>query len=192
MQRLILFLAFSGLCLKPSFSFASTPGLVNVEVTESVQDGAMIQGDFCAPVSGAVAWDVITDYSSISRYVGSIDSSKIKEKTKDVILVEQTLQTQLLFYKSKLSVLLEVKETPYSEVSFKDISKQSFQAYSGSWRIAPNGNCQLVGYRAQIKNSVPLPSFMRKKFFKANIQTMLSEVQAEMLSRQARVQTLKN
>lgn len=166
----------TALALRTGASGAEAP---TVTLTGSRHDAFHVEGRFKVEASSQAAWRTLSDYGRIGEFISSIDSSQVKEKRPDSLLVEQVSHNGLWRLRRRFEVLLKIKETPGQRIEFEDVGGKSFDAYRGSWHIVPQGKETLVTYvlDAEMKSSIPL--FVSSRVVRKNIEQLLSEVMEE-------------
>src|SRR5262245_55829591 len=74
-----------------TLALATSPARAH-EPNVAIDDTAaccMVHGDFLAPVSASVAWDVLTDYDHIPKFVSSMRASHVERSEDGGLLVRQ-------------------------------------------------------------------------------------------------------
>ena len=85
----------------------------------------IIDADFIEKVSPEAAWNVLTDYAGIPTFVTSMKSSRVLTRSGADVVVEQMAVGHFQVTKT-LDILLKIKETPFSSISFEDIRLKDF------------------------------------------------------------------
>ncbi len=160
---------------------AAADGPVDVRVTRG-SDGCHVTGSFTAPVSRRVAWDVLSDYDHISRFVSSIVSSKVERGTDGRLRVDQVATAKLLFVRKRIHVRLDVTEQAPQWILFRDVLGRDFRAYEGTWEVVPDSAGARVVYTLMAEPKT-IPKSMCRSMLKSAARELLQEVRAEMLRR---------
>ena len=147
------------------------------------RQGCSLRGTFHAAVSGALAWDVLSDYDHIDEFVSSVRSSRVEHRDADDVLLRQDAVGGFFLFHRHVQVLLKVHETPRSRIDFRDILRKDFHDYVGSWHIAPDSAGTQVNYELKAEPKTPMPRSVCRGMLKGVAQDLLEEVQAEMLRR---------
>ncbi len=167
------------LILRTAGAFAA-----EVSLTESRRDAFSIEGRFTVRASSAAAWRVLTDYDGIGAFVSSIENSRVKERSADRVLVEQSSQNGVWLLRRRFEVLLEVRESAGSAIEFRDVGGRSFRAYRGSWRIEPREGGTAVKYHLEAEMDSGIPGFLSRRIVRRNIERLLDEVAGEIARRE--------
>ena len=107
---------------------------MRVRVTHTAE-GFEVEGQCTADASGAEAWDVLTDYNGIDRFVSSMRESRVSGHIDHDVLVEQVAVGRLFLFSRRLHTVLRVHEEPVKEIRFEDVLGRDFARYRGDWRI---------------------------------------------------------
>ena len=86
---------------------------------------------FRAPVSRAIAWNVLADYDHVGDFVSSVVSSRAERRPDGRLTVHQVATGQLFLLRRRVEVELEVHEDPGRRIAFQDVLGKDFRAYSG-------------------------------------------------------------
>jgi len=165
-------------------------GLASDDVTTSLRDdhGTFhVHGNFQATVSPQTAWDVLTDYHHIPKFVGALKDSRLVENLGPYhILLHQEFEGGFLFFTKRVKVHLEVLEIPYRAIVFTDLEGRDFHHYFGAWTIdrLPSGVLE-VRYHLEARQNFEAP--FAGDFMNGGVRDLLACVRREMLRRQAKV-----
>ncbi|HMH16945.1 MAG TPA: SRPBCC family protein [Burkholderiales bacterium] len=105
-----------------AFSFAlalaAAPGLVRAAADE-IEAHVERQGEFIVcdasvlmQVDPRIAWDVLSDYNGLARFIPDMKSSRVVSRDGNRVLVEQKGAFGFFFYRQAVDVTLEVLEQP--------------------------------------------------------------------------------
>ncbi len=180
-------LGIVGCCLflgAASKSSAQMGGPVSVTLGQE-RDKYNIDGEFTSPVSPKTAWDVLTDYANLSKFVSSIHSH-IRGKNGKDFLVHQVAGGGFLFITVSVEVLLEVHEKPFTSIRMKDVSGKDFKSYSGVWGIHPAPGGVHVTYKLKIERNEKTPGFINGDLLRNTTKDLLSQVRKEMERRETK------
>jgi len=166
--------------LAPAPAVAREP----VVAVENTGSGCNVRGTFQAPVSGAVAWAVLTDYDHIGEFVRSVRSSRVERREGGKILLRQTALGSVFLFRRRVEVLLELHEIPGRRIAFHDVLGKDFQSYVGEWRVAADSVGSRVEYDLAAEPRALPRSFCRGALRKM-ARDLLEQVRAEMLRRGA-------
>src|SRR5215471_18033990 len=117
-----------GLLFAPAFVRAgdaaagetSADSAVRVEVVKS-DAGLAVEGRCIVRAPAAVAWQVLTDYDGIGRFVTSMRESRVTERAENHLLVEQVAVSRLFLFSRRFRATLWVEEVPPDTIRFEDV-----------------------------------------------------------------------
>src|SRR5262245_42490711 len=98
---------------------ATTAGPADIAVT--VGDGrgsCSVRGTFAVPVASPVAWQVLTDYDSLGRFVRSIESSHLEHGADGQTEVRQVALGGVFPFRKRVHVLLALDVDPEHLIGF--------------------------------------------------------------------------
>ena len=155
--------------------------MVNLEKGENgIQ---IIDADFIEEVSPETAWAVLTDYAGIPTFVTSMKSSRVLARSGADVVVEQMAVGHFLWVNKTLDILLKIKETPFSSISFEDIRLKDFDFYRGEWTLFQETDGVRIRYALSLKAHAAPPAFIRNQAIKKNVLELLEQIQTEMQRR---------
>lgn len=154
-----------------------------MSISEGPDGAHLLEGQFSIVASSAAAWEILTDYDHLSAFVSSIKSSERVRHEKGHWIVSQVMTGNAGIFHKRVTLLLDVDESPPEKIVFRDISKKSFKSYSGSWELVSNGNEIQVLYKLNAAPKFFSPHFMAVGAFKKSVKLLLEEVHDEILRR---------
>jgi hypothetical protein len=174
--------------LVPLVLLASIASAGDVAVTLSTGRGSCgVQGSFAAAVPVGVAWQVLTDYDSLGRFVHSIETSRLERQPDGRLLVRQNAVGGVMMLHRHVSVLLALELDPNRRIAFRDILGKDFESYVGEWRLSADSSATRIDYRLDAEPR----GFMAHAFCRGALRNtakeLLSEVRNEMIRRAGRV-----
>jgi hypothetical protein len=170
---------------------------VHITLRQATPGIYLLNGEFTVRASSSAAWEVITDYDAIGRFVSSIRSSRVLKRGPGSAIIEQEGNCRFLFFSRRVKLTLAVKESPPGRVYFREISGPQFKRYQGSWTITDSIALPPGGLRASNKamgskagcsvsyelvvapNFSVVPRFITKSVLKKSAQQLLNEVRTE-------------
>lgn len=147
--------------------------------------GLEVEGRFRVAASHAVAWEVLTDYDGIDRFVSSMRESRIAGHGDDYVMVHQVAVGRLFLFKRRMHTTLKVHEEPPGRIRFEDVLHKDFDRYEGEWRIEDHGRDVEIIYRVEANPNVSIPDFVARGMFERTVRQLLLEVEKEIASRAA-------
>lgn len=153
---------------------------VFLSVEEREKGVFYLEGTFQAPVSSSVAWGVLSDYDHISDFVSSMKKSRVIQRDKNGLRLEQEGKATFFLFSQKLYLLLDVREEGMKKITFIDTAHRTFKSYEGSWGLQEKDGGVTVIYKLKAK---PQTAFFARSVMTKVVRQLLSEVRAEMLKR---------
>ena len=179
------------LAILVALSVLSAPALsanspVNVDVERGADQAYMVDASFDVNVPATIAWEVLTDYEGIGRFVSSIRQSTIKKREAGRIVLEQHGVGRAWIISLPMHVILEVREQDQYVLAFRDLCGKSFSTYEGQWELAAAGPRTRVTYRLKADPTGRQPAMLAKSAIKGSVKKLLDEVRQEILARAGR------
>ena len=141
------------------------------------------RGRFHAPVSVAVAWQVLTDYEGIPRFVRSVRESRLEQDPNGQRRLWQDAVGSAFMMRHRVHVLLQLDEVADQRIAFRDVLGEDFREYAGEWRLVPD----TAGVRIEYELRAEPTSAMLRLFCRGSLlrgaQDLLGQVREEMLRR---------
>jgi carbon monoxide dehydrogenase subunit G len=155
----------------------------DVAVTSGSGRGCGVRGTFSAPVPQAIAWQVLTDFDSLGRFVHSIESSHLERADDGSLLVRQTAVGGPSPLRHRFHVLLALELEPDRRIGFRDTLEQDFESYAGEWRVSADSTTTRIEYEVQAEPR----GFVARTFCRGSLEhiarELLNEVRDEMMKR---------
>ena len=154
-----------------------------VSVSLDPERGACrVHGSFLAPVPADVAWRVLTDYPHIERFVHSVRRSGFEERDGHRLLRQEGTASVLLIPR-RVTLLLEISESPNARIAFHDVLGKDFRRYAGEWTIAPTAEGTRVEYMLEAEPRAALGRVLCRGTMRRTAADLLAEVREEMIRR---------
>jgi carbon monoxide dehydrogenase subunit G len=163
---------------------ANTP--ISVDVERAVDKAYTVDATFDVNVPASIAWEVLTDYEGIGRFVSSIRQSTIKRRDAGGVLLEQHGVGAAWIFTVPMHVILEVREQDGRVLAFRDVCGKSFSVYEGSWELSEVNGRTRVTYRLKADPTGRQPAMLAKSAIRGSVKTLLDEVRKEIVARGAR------
>jgi carbon monoxide dehydrogenase subunit G len=177
-----LFVALSILCV----AVLAANTAIDVAVERGADKAYMVDAAFDVNVPASVAWDVLTDYEGIGRFVSSIRQSTIKEREPGRVLLEQHGVGRAWIISMPMHVVLDVREHDQRVLAFRDVCGKSFSIYQGAWELSTIDGGTRVTYRLKADPTGRQPAMLARSAIKGSVKTLLDEVRQEIIVRGAR------
>src|SRR5262245_35340197 len=170
--------------LVPLVVVAAVASPSDVAVTLSSGRGSCgVQGTFAAAVPLDVAWQVLTDYDSLGRFVHSIETSRLERQPDGRLLVRQNAVGGAMLLHRHVSVLLALELSPNRRIAFRDVLGKDFTTYGGEWRLSPDSAATRIEYRLNAEPRGFLARTFCRSALRNTAQELLAEVRDEMIRR---------
>ena len=163
---------------------ANTP--VSVDVESGADKAYTVDASFDVNVPSSVAWEVLTDYEGIGRFVSSIRQSAIKRRESGRVLLEQHAVGRAWIISVPMHVVLDVREQDQRVLAFRDVCGKSFRTYEGTWELTPTPGGTRVTYRLKADPNGRQPAMLAKSAIRGSVRKLLDEVRGEILARAER------
>jgi hypothetical protein len=173
--------------LAPLVLLATVAGPTDIAVTlGSGRGSCSVQGVYTAPVSRAVAWQVLTDYDSLGRFVHSIEASRLEHQADGRLLVRQQAVGGPALFQRRVHVLLALDLEPERRIGFNDVLGKDFESYVGEWRLSGDSTATRVEYRLEAEPHGFLAHTFCRGALHGMAEQLLTEVRNEMFRRAGR------
>jgi Polyketide cyclase / dehydrase and lipid transport len=155
---------------------------VAVEVDEA--DGAYrVRGAFIVAAPRDVVWSVLTDYAKIGKFVSSVRSSTVERQCCGRSVVTQSAVGGFFPFRRTMHVVLDVRETGGTRITFRDLAKHDFRRYSGQWVIARDSAVTSVAYALDALPRAAMPHALGRGVLSRSARDLLTQVRDEMVRR---------
>ena len=169
-------------------ALAAPPAQSADSVSVSLDDaagGCHAHGWFLAPVSVAIAWQVLTDYEGIPRFVRAVLESRLEQGPDGQRRLRQDAVGSSFFMRRRVHVLLRLDEVMNRRIGFRDVLGRDFREYLGEWRIVPDTTGVRIEYELSAEPSSRLLRMFCRGSLRRGAQDLLGQVRDEMLRREA-------
>ena len=169
-----------------SLGFAPPARASEVDVALDDHGGTCrVRGAFVAPVTNAVAWEVLTDYDGISHFVRSVRASRLERRADGRLLLHQDAVGGVFLVRRHMKVVLAIREDPPREIAFRDVLGKDFRSYVGAWRLAADSTGTRVVYELEAEPRGAMERAFCRGVLRKTARDLLVEVWAEMIHRAA-------
>jgi hypothetical protein len=133
---------FSAWCLLLALPGMGAAAEINVQTVRhgdsfEVQATADIEADV------AEAWKVLTDYDHLAKYIPGMQESRVVSRDGPNVVIDQSGETSLLFFRFPMRVRLAIEEFPYERIISNAIAG-NFKQMNGVYYLqARNGGMHL-------------------------------------------------
>ena len=159
---------------------------ITVDVERAADKAYTVDAAFDVNVPASIAWEVLTDYEGIGRFVSSIRQSTIKRRELGRVLLEQHGVGRAWIISLPMHVVLDVREHDQRVLAFHDVCGKSFSVYEGSWEVTEVNGRTRVTYRLKADPTGRQPAMLARSAIRGSVKTLLDEVRKEIIVRGAR------
>lgn len=156
---------------------------IAVLVADLGDSTVQVDGRFIIRAPLAVAWDVLSDYDHLARFVCSMRESHVDSHAGPTLVVRQRFAGRLLFLERSFNVQLSIREEPQRSIAFRDLSHADFERYEGAWTLRETEEGIEVTYRLTVKGG--LVGLATKSPARRMAQELLAEIHSEIGRRSA-------
>jgi carbon monoxide dehydrogenase subunit G len=132
--------------------------------------------------SQQLAFAVLTDYDSMSRFLPGMLSSKAVARDARTAVVEQTADEGVLFFKQRVTARLAIEEFPPNRLTIRSLGG-SFKELSGLYVLTRKGDRTLIEYSARFIPAFELPPVGGMFVVQHSLERHLEGLAAEMARR---------
>ena len=129
-----------------------------------------------------IAWQVLTDYDNLARFVPGLLTSRIVSDPGAPMLLKQTGRSGLLWLTVPVEVVVRIEEIPLEAIRFFAVSG-TIKSKSGEWRIEAQDDATLLIYRASIVPGFWVPPLIGTAVMAQDVRSKLVGVANEMTRR---------
>ena len=149
---------------------------VSVQETDGLYT---IAARFTVPTSASIVLAVLTDYDGIPRFLPNVRTSRLIERKDRHALVEQEAVVKLMFFSTRIHLLLGIDEEPLA-IRFVDRSGKSFARYEGAWTLAERDGQVEITYALTAKPSFEAPGFLIRRLMRRDASDQIHRLRKEM------------
>ena len=159
---------------------------ISVDVENAARKTYVVDAAFDVNAPATVAWEVLTDYEGIGRFVSSIRHSTIKKRESGRVLLEQHGVGRAWIVSLPMHVVLDVREESQRILIFRDVCGKSFSTYAGAWELIAIEGGTHVSYRLKADPNGRQSAVLARSAIRGGVKKLLNEVRNEILARAAR------
>ena len=155
-------------------------------VVHARKDGATITVEVDCPVDAprAVAWDVLTDYDHMAKFVSNLEVSAIRMRMGDRLQVHQKGKASRGPLTFPFESVREIELVPQSEIRSKMISGDTMPA-SFTTRIEATGNKLHIVHMGTYTPSIWVPPVVGTALIEMETRKQYGEIRDEIVRRAA-------
>jgi ribosome-associated toxin RatA of RatAB toxin-antitoxin module len=130
--------------------------------------------------SQKTVWKILTDYERLPSFIPQISESKIVQKVGNSKLLAQ-VGREVIFFVIRVTfrVLLEIREIPYEQISFRDTARKDFAVFEGKWRILNKAQFMEISYFLDAEPKFEIFEFFTKSIIRNSIESIFFSLKSE-------------
>lgn len=175
-------LAFICLLAAPAYAL-DAPTLPPVAVQATERDGHVIfNAQFLAPVTQALAFEVLTDFDHMAQFLPNMTQSKIIARLGNHWHVKQQGQLQLGLVSMSLDSERDIELVQMDQINARSINSSN-GPFSSKMQLLAQGRLTQMNYQADWQPSSAVMRSLGKQYLQQQIALQFGAMQKEMLKR---------
>ena len=142
----------------------------------------VIDAYYSVPADLQSAWATLTDFNNIHNFIKGVASSKITNRTGNILTVSQTAVIRLSGVSFHFESVGEITLVPIKEFSTRMISG-NMSKMSEMTQITSDGDQTYVSYHADIVPNIWILKYIGHSFIEAEARERLQQVRNEIIRR---------
>lgn len=152
-----------------------------VDVTRD-GDAYVLKAEISAPVAPAVAWEVLTDFANMARWVPNVVDSRIVKPGMANLMIEQRGTVKFAGINFDYTSLREIELTAETTIRSTQV-KGSMKKQSSLMKLVPKGTGTLMQYKLELIPSFMTSTVISEDLLKQEAVDQFTAIVAEMLRR---------
>lgn len=152
-----------------------------VDVTRD-GDAYVLKAEISAPVAPAVAWEVLTDFANMARWVPNVVDSRIVKPGMANLTIEQRGTVKFAGMNFDYTSLREIELTAETTIRSTQV-KGSMKKQSSLMKLVPKGTGTLMQYKLELIPSFMTSTVISEDLLKQEAVDQFTAIVAEMLRR---------
>ena len=153
----------------------------SIDVTHD-GDAYVVKAQMFAPVSRAVAWDVLTDFPNMAKWVPNVTDSTIVKPGDKQFTIEQRGTAKFVGLSFSYTSLREIVVNPQTTIESTQI-KGSMKLQHSLMTVSPDGDGTRMQYQLELVPSLLASAVMSEDFLKHEIEEQFTAIVGEMIKR---------
>ena len=174
-----LLLALLALACTPAFAADSPTRSLDVAYEG---DAYIVNAIFFAPAPQSIAWDVLTDFENLQKWVPNVSESKIVKRDEGSVTVEQRGVARYGLASIPYTTERKISLKPSSGIKTAQI-KGNMRRVESTIALEPDGNGTRIVYHLEIVPSAFAGTVMSKKFVEHEVGEQFGAIIGEMTRR---------
>ena len=136
-------------------------------------------------VDPRIVWDVISDYDHLAEFISDMNGSRVVQRDGDKVLVEQTGEFGLLFFRQPVEVTLSVVESPMRRIVARAVGG-NLREMEGRYELEnlPTGTVRLL-YEGRVVPDFPVPPIIGTMVVRSVLSRQFTAMVKEIMRRNA-------
>jgi len=153
----------------------------SVDITQTA-DGYVAILVMHAPVPAKIAWDVLTDFGNMEKWVPNVRESKVVANEGNALTIEQKGNAKFGLLSIPYTSVRKMELEPQNTILSTQVSG-SMRKLVSLMRVTPDGSGTRLDYKLEIVPSAIASSVMSKDFLKGELTEQFTAIVAEMVRR---------
>lgn len=153
----------------------------SIDVTHD-GDTYVVKAQMFAPVSRAIAWDVLTDFPNMAKWVPNVTESTIVKPGDKQFTIEQRGTAKFAGLSFSYTSLREIVVNPQTTIESTQI-KGSMKLQHSLMTVSPEGDGTRMQYQLELVPSMLASAVMSEDFLKHEIEEQFTAIVGEMIKR---------
>jgi hypothetical protein len=168
------------LCAMTAMAAAQSP-VRSVDVT---YDGTtyVVTAQMFAPVTQAIAWDVLTDFNNMAGWVPNVRESRIVKQADKQMTIEQSGTAKFAGLSFPYTSVREIVTDPQTSILSTQV-KGSMRRQQSTMKLSAEGDGTGMLYKLEIEPSLIASTVMSQDLLKRNIEEEFTAIVGEMVKR---------
>ncbi|MEO8344667.1 MAG: SRPBCC family protein [Betaproteobacteria bacterium] len=145
-------------------------------------DAYIVNAVFFAPASQTVAWDVLTDFENLAKWVPNVTESKVIKRTDTSVFVEQRGVARYGAASFPYTTERRIDLKPPAGIKTAQL-KGNMRRVESAIMLEPDGQGTRIVYHLEIVPSTFAGAVMSKKFVEHEVGEQFSAIVGEMTRR---------
>jgi carbon monoxide dehydrogenase subunit G len=176
-----VFWALVGFMAAGSVGAATETPIRSIEIVQD-SDGYVANAVMFAPVPTRVAWEVLTDFENMARWVPNVRESKVVARESNSLTVEQHGVAKFGLASFSYESVRQMDLDPQQTIRSKQL-KGNMRRLESLMTLAPDGAGTRLTYRLQMTPSGLAAAVLSKEFLEHEIGEQFAAIVGEMVRR---------
>ncbi len=175
-------MAFFGAVAAVLFASAPDP-VVTQKMVGPMGNIYLMEGSFEVTAPRDIVWSVLTDYANHPSFVSDLKSSSIKVRNSYETMVAQEAIGKVAMFSATVQMLLQMKETPSTQITFSDVLRKDFELFEGKWTLSQGPRGLLINYALRCSPRAKAPGFIMGPMMQDSTRRLMVAMRSEIEKR---------